>query len=90
MRLFVVSWILAHVGCVHKGIAVEHDRLENRFANSDGAQGLPNTVVFAASGDYWTIGTPGATFSVKASKGFAYIHRLLQHPGEEFHSFLIY
>jgi tetratricopeptide (TPR) repeat protein len=38
------------------------------------------------NGEYWTIEYAGKTFSLKASKGLAYIHRLIQHPGEEFHS----
>ena len=42
--------------------------------------------VFVPSGEYWTVGYRDRTFSFKASKGLAYIHRLLQHPGEEFHS----
>src|SRR5579862_3178106 len=44
------------------------------------------TVVFAPSGDFWAIGGLGATFSIKASKGLSYIHCLLQHPDQEFHS----
>ena len=63
---------------------MEHNRHENRLANSQRGD-PPETVVFAANGDYWTIGPLGATFSIKASKGLAYIHRLLQHPREEFH-----
>ncbi len=46
----------------------------------------PSEVVFALSGEYWTVGHPGATFSVRASKGLTYLHRLLQHPGKEFHA----
>jgi tetratricopeptide (TPR) repeat protein len=72
-------------GCVRKGIAVQQNRLENRLANSQKGQDPPKTLVFAANGDFWTIGEIGGTFSVKASKGLAYIHRLLQHPGDEFH-----
>ena len=47
----------------------------------------PETVaIFAPTGEYWTIGYPGRTFSLKDSKGLGYIHRLLQHQGEEFHA----
>lgn len=65
---------------------MEQDRHENRRATSPRGEVLPKTVIFAANGDYWTIGELGTTFSIKASKGLSYIHRLLQHPGEEFHS----
>jgi tetratricopeptide (TPR) repeat protein len=41
--------------------------------------------VFALNGEYWTIEYAGKTFSLKASKGLAYLFRLIQHPGEEFH-----
>ena len=64
---------------------MQQNRLENRLANSQKGQDPPKTLVFAANGDFWTIGEIGGTFSVKASKGLAYIHRLLQHPGDEFH-----
>ena len=37
-------------------------------------------------GEYWTIGYGSASFSLKDIKGLGYIQRLLQHPGEEFHS----
>lgn len=62
------------------------NRHENRSANSQRVESPTKTVVFATTGDYWTIGEPGATFSIRASKGLAYIYRLLQHPGEEFHA----
>jgi hypothetical protein len=42
--------------------------------------------VFALNGEYWTIEYAGKTCSLKASKGLAYIYRLIQHPGEEFHA----
>jgi len=70
---------------MRQGDCVENDRHENRLVNSPKGQEPPKTLVFAATGDYWTVGELGATFSVKASKGLAYIHRLLQHPDEEFH-----
>ncbi len=44
------------------------------------------TGVFVCSGEYWTIGYGNASFSLKDIKGLGYIQRLLQHPGEEFHS----
>ena len=44
------------------------------------------TALLVLNGDYWTVGYAGKTFSLKASKGLAYIHRLLWHPGEEFHA----
>ncbi|HYL57413.1 MAG TPA: AAA family ATPase, partial [Candidatus Acidoferrales bacterium] len=42
--------------------------------------------VFAVKGDYWTLGLGRVTFPIKDIKGLSYIQRLLQHPGEEFHS----
>jgi predicted ATPase len=42
--------------------------------------------VFAVKGDYWTLGLGDVTFPIKDVKGLSYIQRLLQHPGEEFHS----
>jgi hypothetical protein len=44
------------------------------------------TGVFVCRGEYWTIGYGSASFSLKDIKGLGYIQRLLQHPGEEFHS----
>jgi TolB-like protein len=44
------------------------------------------TAVFAASGEYWTLGYSGATFPLKDVKGLSYIWRLLRHPGEELHA----
>ena len=44
------------------------------------------TGTFAVRGDYWTLGYGRATFPLKDIKGLSYIQRLLQHPGEEFHS----
>jgi predicted ATPase len=44
------------------------------------------TGVFARNGEYWTVGYGDARFSLKDIKGLGYIQRLLQHPGEEFHS----
>ncbi|HZY60646.1 MAG TPA: AAA family ATPase, partial [Candidatus Binataceae bacterium] len=40
--------------------------------------------MFARSGEYWTLGYGGRTFSLKDVLGLSYIQRLLQHPGEEF------
>jgi len=49
--------------------------------------GLPSrTGVFVNNGDYWTIGLGKVTFPVNDVKGLNYIHRLLQHPGKEFHA----
>ncbi|HKN11558.1 MAG TPA: AAA family ATPase [Candidatus Binatus sp.] len=42
--------------------------------------------VFVCNGEYWTIGYADANFSLKDIKGLGYLQRLLQHPGEEFHS----
>jgi tetratricopeptide (TPR) repeat protein len=42
--------------------------------------------IFARSGEYWTLGYRNTKFSLKDIKGLGYIQRLLQHPGEEFHS----
>jgi hypothetical protein len=42
--------------------------------------------ILAPAGEYWTIGYPGRTFPLKDYKGLTYVHRLLQHPGEEFHA----
>jgi tetratricopeptide (TPR) repeat protein len=47
---------------------------------------LCGTALFALNGDYWTVGYQGETVSLKASKGLAYIHRLLGSPHEEFHA----
>ena len=44
------------------------------------------TGIFAVRGDYWSLGYGGPTFPLKDLKGLSYIQRLLQHPGEEFHS----
>jgi len=42
--------------------------------------------MFVCNGEYWTIGYGKASFPLKDIKGLGYIQRLLQHPGEEFHS----
>ncbi|MGA9725227.1 MAG: AAA family ATPase, partial [Candidatus Binatus sp.] len=42
--------------------------------------------ILACGGEYWTLGYADARFSLKDIKGLGYIQRLLQHPGEEFHS----
>jgi tetratricopeptide (TPR) repeat protein len=47
---------------------------------------LRGTAQFALDGERWTIGYGDETFSLSASKGLAYIHRLLLNPGEEIHS----
>jgi tetratricopeptide (TPR) repeat protein len=59
----------------------------NREVDSAISQSRPAAqALFAPNGEFWTIGHAGKTFSIKSSKGLAYIHRLMQHPGEEFHS----
>jgi predicted ATPase len=42
--------------------------------------------IFACNGEYWTIGYADTAFTVRDVKGFSYIQRLLQHPGEEIHA----
>jgi hypothetical protein len=44
----------------------------------------PPVAIFARSAEYWTIGYPGATFSLKDIKGLAYLQLLLRYPGREF------
>src|SRR5712692_11286 len=53
-----------------------------------GLRGSPpmQMATLARSGEYWTVGYEGTTFSLKDVKGLSYIQRLLQHPGEEFHA----
>jgi tetratricopeptide (TPR) repeat protein len=46
----------------------------------------PATATFVSCGDSWTLGCGDTTFSLRDVKGLNYIQRLLQHPGEEFHS----
>jgi hypothetical protein len=41
---------------------------------------------FRHEGDYWTIGYGGVTFRLRHVLGLTHIHRLLQHPGEQFHA----
>ena len=41
---------------------------------------------FSRTGDYWTVGLGTSRFPIKDIKGLGYIHRLLQHPGQEFHA----
>lgn len=50
------------------------------------AEAAAVTGIFAHNGEYWTVGYGGTTVSLKDVKGLAYIQRLLQHPGEEFHA----
>ena len=45
-----------------------------------------HSVVFACTGEYWTLGYDGTQFSLKDLKGLGYIQRLLQHPGDEIHA----
>ncbi len=44
------------------------------------------TGILTRNGEYWTVGYGGTNFSLRDVKGLNYIQRLLQHPGEEFHS----
>ena len=44
------------------------------------------TGLFVRNGEYWTLGYGSTSFSLKDIKGLGYIQRLIQHPGEEFHS----
>ncbi len=44
------------------------------------------TGIFALTGEYWTIVYGGRSCSFKNLDGFGYLQRLLQYPGEEFHS----
>jgi len=41
---------------------------------------------FVHDGEYWTVGYGAATFPLRGVLGLTYIHRLLQHPGEQFHA----
>ena len=55
-------------------------------SSNSGLEGTRDrTALFVLNGEYWTVGYAGKAFSLKASKGLAYIHRLLRHPNEEFH-----
>jgi hypothetical protein len=49
-------------------------------------KGNPSEAVFFDAGEFWTIGFKDRTFALRASKGLSYIHRLILHPQEEFHS----
>jgi predicted ATPase len=42
--------------------------------------------LFAGNADLWTVGLSGSNITIPAVKGLGYIQRLLQHPGQEFHS----
>ncbi len=55
-------------------------------SNSGPEAARDRTAIFALNGEYWSVGYAGETFSLKPSKGLAYIHRLLWHPNEEFHA----
>jgi predicted ATPase len=50
------------------------------------SQPATKNAIFAVRGEYWTLGYGGTTFPLKDVKGLIYIQRLLQHPGQEFHS----
>ena len=44
------------------------------------------TGMFALTGENWTIEYGGVSCSLRNMLGLSYVHRLLQHPGEEFHA----
>jgi tetratricopeptide (TPR) repeat protein len=48
--------------------------------------GAARAGVFVRNGEFWTLGYGTSSFSLRDIKGLGYIQRLLQHPGEEFHS----
>lgn len=48
--------------------------------------GAAQAGVLVRNGEFWTLGYGASSFSLKDIKGLGYIQRLLQHPGEEFHS----
>jgi hypothetical protein len=71
--------------CLSSGGKGENRVLDPKREPKD--QSRPKTVaILAPAGEYWTIGYPDRTFPLKDYKGLSYIHRLLQHPGEEFHA----
>jgi hypothetical protein len=55
--------------------------LQSFDAGAPGAQ-----LVFARLGDYWHIAYRDKAFALKDAKGLGYIQRLVQNPGQEFHS----
>lgn len=59
---------------------------ERRSRPSSKAVAAAQSGLFVCNGEYWTLGYNNADFSLKDIKGLGYIQRLLQHPGEEFHS----
>jgi predicted ATPase len=66
---------------------VEHT--DNPSGYTGGTPSRPYVVpngTFVHDGEYWTIGLGGASFALRNVLGLSYIQRLLQHPGEYFHS----
>ena len=43
------------------------------------------TAKFYKEGEFWTVGSSGAAFRLKDTKGLGYLAHLLRHPGTEFH-----
>ena len=64
----------------------ESDSTEHRSHPRAQSVATGQTGIFARSGEYWTLGYGKTSFSLKDVKGLGYVQRLLQHPGEEFHS----
>jgi len=47
---------------------------------------LRGPVTFVLNGDYWTAGYARESFSIKASRGLSYVHRLLRNSCAKFHA----
>src|ERR1700676_3229247 len=65
---------------------MQTDSRRSEHTTVSAAKPAPQTIFFACTGEHWTLGYPGAHFTVKDVKGLQYIRRLLEHPGEEFHA----
>jgi tetratricopeptide (TPR) repeat protein len=50
------------------------------------SEGEPTRVLFVLNGEHWILGFEEQTFSLRTSKGLAYIHQLLRNPREEIHA----
>jgi tetratricopeptide (TPR) repeat protein len=59
---------------------------ERRSHPKEQPNATAQTGIFVCDGEFWTVGYGENQFSLKDIKGLGYIQRLLQHPGEEFHS----
>jgi tetratricopeptide (TPR) repeat protein len=67
------------------------DRLPRSRGVSAGTDNLakgsaPRKGLFCKESEYWTVGLGAKTFSLKDSRGLAFLAYLLRHPGTEFHS----